>query len=202
VVQEYLEGSEAEIFSYHAYVSPRDAVPVSFVGRKIRTLPASCGESSYLELVNNPAVSELGDAVVHKLNIRGPVKIDLKRSPGSNRYFILEVNLRYSLWNYLGARCGMNLPLIAYQDLTDNPVHPKPDRYQTDISWLDWSKDVRAVARYYVPSGQISLKQWLQSLMRPKIYAVLAWRDPLPFLVHSVRELRRRLGQLVRGAVS
>ena len=44
---------------------------------------------------------------VHRL------KIDLKKHPATKALYLLEVNLRYTLWNHLGAHCGASLPRAA-----------------------------------------------------------------------------------------
>ncbi|MEE8428459.1 MAG: hypothetical protein V3S33_03040, partial [Gammaproteobacteria bacterium] len=114
IVQEYIPGSEDNIYSFHTYVPKSGNVALWYVGKKIRTFPAIAGESAYVELVNNPDLVTLGFEIVEKLGLRGPVKIDFKKDPRTNEFLILEINLRYSLWNHLGSYCGVNLPLAAY----------------------------------------------------------------------------------------
>jgi predicted ATP-grasp superfamily ATP-dependent carboligase len=166
-----------------------------FVGRKIRTFPREAGISTYLELVREPAVVELGHHVVERLGVVGPLKIDLKRDPRSGRFYVLELNARYNLWHYLGSACGVNLALIAHADLTGQASPPARD-YQTGVRWLSFGADLRSFLRSYRPSGEIGLGGWLASLQGPKVYDVFAWDDPLPLLFGTLNycaAARRRL---------
>ncbi len=199
VVQECIEGGEDEIYSYHAYRPSSGPVTAAFVGRKRRTYPSVGGESTFLRLAYNEEVERLGQEIVSKLDIRGPVKIDFKRDRERDRFYLLEVNLRYTLWNYLGARCGANLLLLAYQDACGLPQE-LPENYRTDINWLHFADDFRTFFKDYRPSGQLSLTTWVATLMQPKVCAVFAWQDPLPFFVkgsRSVVNVTKKLAQRV-----
>lgn len=181
VIQSFIPGGEERVYSFHAYMDENAHVLGQFVGRKIRTFPREAGISTYLELVKEPEVVELGNQIVSKLGLIGPVKIDFKRDPRSGRYYVLELNARYNLWHYLGSACGVNLALIAHADLTGEP-RPAAADYRTGVRWLSFGADLRSFLRSYRPSGQIGITGWLASLQGPKIYDVFAWDDPLPFV--------------------
>ncbi|HEY3494334.1 MAG TPA: ATP-grasp domain-containing protein [Polyangiaceae bacterium] len=198
VVQAFVAGSEAQVYGYHAYLDANRNTLGHFVGRKIRTYPREAGASTYVELVEEPAVTRLGAEIVQKLGIVGPVKVDFKRDARSGTFHLLELNARYNLWHYLGGVCGVNLPLIAHAELTGQD--PPPARtHRTDVRWLSFADDLRSFLRSYLPSGEVGVAAWLASLRGPKIYDVFAWNDPLPFcvgLLNHTRALRHRL----RGA--
>ncbi len=195
VVQQYIPGGEDQIYSYHAYVDARGRVLARFVGKKVRTFPREAGVSTYLGLVKDPGVIEIGDRAVAALGIVGPVKIDLKRHADTGELFILEVNPRFNLWHHLGAASGINLPRIAYADLVGDPIDA-PSDYATDIHWLAFGDDLRSFLRSYHPAGELGWLGWLASLRGKKIYDVFAWRDPLPWATAMLEQLRHRL----RGA--
>lgn len=196
-VQEFIQGGEDAIHSYHAYINRQGDVVAEYGGRKIRTYPSFAGLSTYVELVRDEALMALGRDTAGRLGITGPVKIDFKKDPASGRYYLLEINLRFTLWNYLGTRAGINLPLLAYLDCCDLPC-PRPVHYRTDLAWLSFGDDLRGFVRYYRPEGKLSTRRWLSSFLRPKVYDVFAWTDPLPSLVNGARfavsAFRHRLG--------
>ena len=111
---------------FHAYVDAGRRPLGHYVGRKIRTYPRRAGVSTYLELVDEPELSRLGFDILERLGLVGVVKLDFKRDPRTGRFYLLEVNPRFSLWNHLGAASGVNLPLLAYRDLAGLPVTPAP----------------------------------------------------------------------------
>jgi predicted ATP-grasp superfamily ATP-dependent carboligase len=191
VVQERIPGGEGCVQSFHAYVDARGRVLGSFEGRKIRTYPRSAGTSTYLEIVDAPELARAGRDVIERLGLTGPVKLDFKRDPRTGRHHLLEVNPRFSLWNHLGAAAGVNLPLLAYADLTGAPPGPsRPAR--TGIRWLSLGDDVRTFVRGYRPAGELGVTAWLASLRGPKVYDVFAWDDVSPFVMNAARALRRR----------
>lgn len=201
VVQEYVPGDDSCIYSFHAY-SNESATPLAFyVGRKIRTYPKDSGVSTFIELVKEPAVVQLGLQVLRTLKLAGPVKMDFKRDRARGRYCLLEVNPRFNLWNYLGAACGINLLRIAYADLEDEPV-ALPADYRTGVRWLSFADDLRAFLRSYHPAGELTWRDWLRSLRGPKVYDCFAWNDPLPLITFLRRDIQRWVRNQIGRATS
>jgi D-aspartate ligase len=198
VVQAYIPGGEEQIYSFHGYMDASANVLGHFVGKKIRTFPREAGISTFVELVNEPAVVELGFQIVKKLGLVGPVKIDLKRDPRTGAFYVLELNARYNLWHYLGSVCGVNLALIAHAELTGGPRPPMRD-YRTGVRWLSFGDDLRSFLRSYRPSGEFGFSSWLSSLRGPKVHDVFAWSDPLPFCFATLN-YTRALGKRLLGA--
>jgi predicted ATP-grasp superfamily ATP-dependent carboligase len=156
-----------------------------FVGRKIRTYPKEAGVSTFLELVKEPRIMKLGFEIVERLGLVGPLKIDFKKDATSGRFYVLELNPRYTLWCHLGAVSGVNLPKIAYAyELGENCELPRD--YRTGIRWVAFGNDLRSFLRSYRPAGELNTAEWLYSLRGKKIYDVFSWRDPLPWLSNAV----------------
>lgn len=200
VVQEYVPGGDDCIYSFHAYYDSHSEPIAWYVGRKIRTYPKESGASTYLELVKEPEVAELGMEILKKLKFVGPVKIDFKKDPVRNRYYLLEINARFNLWNYLGTASGINLPLVAYRDLTGQPCE-RQTNYRTGVRWLAFGDDLRSFVRHYRPAGDLTWMGWLKSYGSKKVYQVFAWRDPYPFLLSLSRYSRAFYRKLGKGVV-
>lgn len=196
VIQEFVPGGEEAIYSFHAFVDEQSRALAYYVGKKIRTYPSLGGISTCVELVQDDEVVRLGLEAIDRLQVRGPVKIDFKKHPGNGRYYILELNLRFNQWNYLGTASGINLPMLAYRHLSGLPCPQVSNHYRTDIKWLSFGDDLRSIIRYYRPAGEYTLPAWLNSLRGRKVYDIFAWDDPLPFIVncgHYLAALSRRL---------
>jgi predicted ATP-grasp superfamily ATP-dependent carboligase len=200
VLQERIEGGEEQIHSYHAYVNAEGKILAEHLGKKIRTWPSFAGFSTYLELIRNDELRALGRDVVTRLGIAGPVKIDFKQDIHNGRFYLLEYNLRFNMWNYLGARAGVNLPMAAYRDLCglppESPARSKA-QYRTDLAWLSFGDDMRSFLRCYRREGKLTTWGWLKSYLRPKVYSKFAWTDPWPVIHYGfgygVAALRNRL---------
>jgi predicted ATP-grasp superfamily ATP-dependent carboligase len=185
VVQTFIPGGEEQVYSFHAYI-PESALPrAAYVGRKIRTYPSMGGQSTLICLVHDDEIMRLGWEMVDRLGITGIVKIDFKRDAETGRAYVLEVNLRWSLWTQLGARCGINLADLAYRDQCGDAYDP-PSRYRTDVCWLNLAQDVKTFFGDYRPRGELSTPAWIRSYLRPKVYQRFAWDDPMPTLLHLV----------------
>jgi predicted ATP-grasp superfamily ATP-dependent carboligase len=188
LAQELVPGPETCIESYHAYVDERDSVVGEFAGRKIRTWPASYGDSTALETSDANDVLALGRTLVTKLKFRGVAKFDFKRGP-DGRLRLLEVNPRFNLWHHLGAIAGVNLPALVYGDLIGAP-RPMMGPAQPGLRWCKPWKDMFAAR-----AAGMSLAKWIPWVSRCEAKSGLAWDDPVPLIGATVR---RGMDALVR----
>jgi predicted ATP-grasp superfamily ATP-dependent carboligase len=114
-------------------------------------------------------------------------KIDFKKDSRRGNFFVLEINARFNLWNYLGAACGVNIPRVAYKYLLGQPCKPQHE-YRTGIKWLSFGNDLRAFLRDYNREGDLSWRRWLLSYRSRKVYDVFSWRDPYPSVITLLNE--------------
>ncbi len=205
IVQEYLAGDASRLCSFHGFADERGRVLASYTGRKIRTYPMFAGESSFVELTRSPELTARGREVVERLGLRGVFKIDFLHDERTGRFYTLEINARYNLWNELGAVNGVNLPAIAYDWLVDGREPAAEPEAMATHRWLDLYRDYQAF-RDERRRGALSLVAWLTSIADPNIvYETFAWSDPRPFatwLADFVRERvepPRRRPQAPRG---
>jgi D-aspartate ligase len=189
--QEYVPGDDRSLWSFHGFADESSEILEWFTGRKIRTYPQLTGDSSYLELESNATLETLGRDIVRRLGLKGVFKIDFKRHAHTGKFHILEVNARFNLWHYLGAKNGVNLAGVAY-DYVTRGVRPQHVAARTDYRWLCARLDFKA----FQDTPSLSLAGWVASLVGSrKVYDTFAWNDPMPFLA----ELRRtELPQLKR----
>ena len=151
VVQELIDGPEREIWSYHNFTDDHGVVRGEFAGRKIRTKPARYGQSTAVEIVDDPDVIDLGRRVLAAFEFTGVAKVDLKRDADGNLH-LLEVNPRFSLWNHPGAIAGVNLPAQVYHYLTGQT--PTPEVAMPGTTWCQIWGDRGAAAEAGVGLGQ------------------------------------------------
>jgi predicted ATP-grasp superfamily ATP-dependent carboligase len=193
--QEYVPGDDRSLWSFHGFADEESELVDWFVGRKIRTHPALTGDSTYLELARNDALAGLGRDIVRRIGLKGIFKMDFKRHAVTGAYYLLEINARFNLWHYLGAKNGVNLPRAAYDYLTRG-VRPPHVEAATRYRWLALRLDWRHYRREKPPT-----LQWLGSLLAaPKVYDLWAWNDPLPFFVdlhHYLPRARRKIGRRI-----
>jgi predicted ATP-grasp superfamily ATP-dependent carboligase len=190
LAQELVPGAETFVESYHVYVDERGTIVGEFAGRKIRTWPASYGDSTALETSDAQDVLALGRVLVKRLKFHGVAKFDFKRGP-DGRLRLLEVNPRFNLWHHLGAVAGVNIPALVYGDLI-GASRPNMGPARTGLRWCKPWKDLFAAR-----GAGMSLAEWIPWVARCEAKSGLAWDDPLPLLGASVR---RGIETLVRTA--
>jgi predicted ATP-grasp superfamily ATP-dependent carboligase len=189
LVQELIPGPETRIESYHVYVDREGDVVAEFTGRKIRTIPASCGRSTALTITDAADVATLGRAVVQRLGLQGVAKLDFKRGPDGELH-LLEINPRFNLWHHLGAVAGVNLPAFVYADMVGSP-RPALRPARVGTCWCTLSNDWRAAK-----ASGVRLTTWLQWALRCEAKSEVAWDDAMPYLRTKLpRLLRVRAGR-------
>jgi D-aspartate ligase len=192
IVQEYVEAPVTGLYSFHGFAGPDGRLLAWFCGRKLRTFPAVAGESAIVELVHDPGLETEGRAVVERLGIRGPFKVDLIRDARTGELFTLEVNARFNLWHHLGAAHGVNLPLVAYELLADGHAPSEPPGYRPRQRWVDLYRVYRASRE----DPSFSAMAWVWSLLLGRtLDETFEWADPLPFLTSTGQFLRERFGK-------
>jgi predicted ATP-grasp superfamily ATP-dependent carboligase len=191
-VQEYVPGDDGCNWSFHGVADANGAVLDSFVGRKIRTFPPGSGESAFIELDDDAELSALGARIAAILPLKGVFKMDFKKDARTGEWYLLEINARFNLWHYLGARNGLNLLRVVYDHLLEGARPLNPHVYATEFRWLSFELDLRAF-RQMRARGELGLFSWLASIVASRnIYNVFAWRDPGPWLVFWGHRLSRR----------
>lgn len=190
--QEYIAGDDRDLWSYHGFADENAEVLTSFIGRKVRTYPTLTGESAFIEIAHDAELERIGRDVAKRCPLQGVFKMDFKRDPNNGRWYLLEINARYTLWHYVAASNGVNLMRAAYDYMLDRKL-PQATRPEARYRWLSLELDFRAY-REMAARGEITLMGWISSIARSRnIYNLFSWRDPNPCIRFWARRLVRGL---------
>jgi predicted ATP-grasp superfamily ATP-dependent carboligase len=198
IIQQYIEGRDETIYSFHGYFDERSNCLGSFVGCKIRTYPMHTGGSTYIRTLHNERLSRLSVKILRQMKFCGIVKIDFKQDPNTGEFHVLEINSRYNLWQLLGAYAGMNLAALAHQHQRSEPYRPAGE-YTDDFRLLYLKQDLRSFVKGYWKSGEWTLVSYLRSLKGRKCFRVWDSADPVPFLASVIAFCSRNTARMVRG---
>jgi predicted ATP-grasp superfamily ATP-dependent carboligase len=144
-------------------------------------------------------VAEAGLAFLREVGFHGVSGIEFKRDPRDQQLKFMEINARHGLRHTLAAAVGVNLTLIAYEDVLGRPsVAP---RQEEGPRWIyavfDVPDSVREIAR-----GEMSAREWLASLKGTRLDGMLALDDPVPGVYQigriAWRGARRRISRAVK----
>ncbi|MFH1261856.1 MAG: hypothetical protein V1495_00180 [Pseudomonadota bacterium] len=181
VVQEYIPGSDETLYQCQAYCAEAGKVAGYFIGRKLRTQPIHFGRSTYTRSWWDPEVARVGIETLEKIGYLGATDVDLKKHEKTGRVYVLEINPRFSLLNYLATYSGVNLPLANYNDCFGLPLPPmRQDGAERRLYYFypDW----RALKEYR-KTGEWNFWSWFRSLLFPRIaFFRWSWRDPMPLV--------------------
>ena len=173
MVQELVPGGDDELYSLGSYLSMDGEALGLFSGRKLKQVPPLIGTCRVGEAVWVQDVVDAGLRLLRALGFHGISQVEFKRDPRDGRYKLMEVNPRLWQWHGLAAACGVDLPLIAYRDLTGEQVEP----VSMNGARRTWSIAVMPGERPEVPR-------------LPYVDAVFARDDLKPGLVHTARVVR------------
>jgi D-aspartate ligase len=170
MVQDLIPGGDDELYTLGAYLS-ESLVPLGvFCGRKLVQTPPGIGTARLAEAVWVDEVVDAGLELLRALGCNGLSQVEFKRDPRDGRFKLMEINPRLWQWHSLARACGVDLPLIAYRDLTGEPVEPA----RMNGRRRTWALVLMPNERPLVPRP-------------PFVEPTLAWDDPKPGLVHAAR---------------
>jgi D-aspartate ligase len=173
MVQELVPGGDDALYTVGSYLA-RDGRRLGvFCGRKLRQTPPGIGTCRVGEAV---WVEEAVDAALRLLRafgFHGLSQVEFKQDPRDGRFKLMEINPRLWQWHGLAAACGVDLPRIAYADLTGEPI---PDARMNG--------DGKRWAITLLPGERPAFQR------PPYVDAVWALDDPKPALVHLARVIR------------
>jgi D-aspartate ligase len=174
MVQEVVPGGDEELYTLGSYLAADGEALGLFCGRKLRQTPPGVGTCRVGEAVWVEEVVSRGLEVLRALEHTGLSQVEFKRDPRDGSFKLMEVNPRLWQWHGLASACGVDLPRIAYDDLTGEqpaPVFMNGRRRRWAITLLPGES----------PAPQ----------RPPYVDAVFAHDDLKPALVQVARLLRR-----------
>ena len=173
MVQELVPGGDDALFTVGSYLD-RNGRPLGvFCGRKLRQTPPGIGTCRVGEAVWVQEVVEDALRLLAGFGYYGLSQVEFKRDARDGRYKLMEINARLWQWHGLATACGVDLPRIAYDDLTG----AAPTEAVMDGQGKRWAITL-------LP-GERPLPQ-----RPPYVDAVFALDDPKPGLVHVARVAR------------
>ena len=194
LVQELIPGPDTNHYKSSCYLSRKGEILLAFGLQKLRQQPVGFGFGCLVQSVDYPEMLALGKDFFTRIGYRGVGSAEFKLDLRDNTLKLIELNPRYWQQNALAEKCGMNFPLMDYMELTDGEPKAILD-YRPGIKWVNIYSDIESF-REYRQRGQLSFRQWLDSLKGEKLLSDLAGDDILPGLREILFEnILRRSGR-------
>ena len=180
LLQQRIRGGGESQFSYAALC--RDGKPIaSLTARRTRQFPIDFGySSSFVETVDVPEIVAPSLRLLAAMRYTGIVELEYKYDARDDRFKLLDINPRLWTWSTLGARAGIDFPLLLWRMMLDMPV---PElAAPPGVCWIRMSTDVPA-AIHEMLRGRLNVFSYLRSLRSPLEFALFSADDPLPGLL-------------------
>jgi len=202
VIQRMIRGGDGNIFDCYG-LCDRDGRVISISShQRHRQFPPDFGTTSMGEI---PAVLPSRDEqllfgateqLLNTVKYHGIFGIEWLREETTGTFYLIDFNARPFLTIGHLLDCGVNLPLLAYRELTGQSladVKPRPPVQRK--RWVYISNDIDTF-RELRAQGRLGLLPWLLSLATCRSFAYVSWSDPLPG-IHSVLNVLKRACRFV-----
>ncbi len=181
IVQEWIEGTDADLFSCNCYFDRGGAPVATFVARKLRQWPPGAGTSSLGEEVRKDDVLDETLRLFEELDYRGLGYVEIKRDARTGRSYVIEPNVgRPTGRSAIAEAGGVELLYSMYRDAIGCSLPAARVQRYTGVKWIYLRHDLQS-AIVYLLRGQLSPAEWRNSWRGPKVDAVWSRHDPGPF---------------------
>jgi predicted ATP-grasp superfamily ATP-dependent carboligase len=189
VVQEWIEGSDSEIYFCLQYLNGQARPLAAFTGRKIRSWPPQVGGTASCTAAPevHDELSRLTTRFFQDAGVVGMASMEYKRDARSCKFRMVEPTIgRTDYQEEVSTLNGVNLPYVAYRSELGLPPQVATTKNRP-VAWRVRSEDVKSaaaqnqrLAQGYPHRGRVA-------------DALYRWGDPVPFLVHGLQRVRSQL---------
>jgi len=195
MLQEYVPREDAEDWIVHLYRDADSGCLVEFTGVKVRSWPPHAGMTACAYVVANPVLARLASRFCEKIGFQGIADLDWRFDRRDGRYKLVDFNPRMGAqFRLFESTAGIDVVRALHLGLTGRPV-PLGDQ----------ANGHRMIVENIDPCAYLAYRHSGYSVpSRPRRatsteLAWLAWDDPLPFVVMSLRSPGPILSYLTRA---
>jgi D-aspartate ligase len=201
VCQEIIEGGDENIFQCTVLMRSGGQPGAVFCARKLHQYRPGYGVMCFGRSEANEIIAAESQRLLRALlRYRGLASLEFKYRARDGRYYFIEMNARLPWYNALCSDAGVNLPHLAYLDLTENQPAAGGVKQRNGVHWISLKLDLGWFVQSWMAGRGAGLASWLRSIARARSYAWFDWRDPVPFvratadlLTYGFRDLLRVL---------
>jgi len=199
IAQEWIEGKDANNYKCNCYFGADSEPLVAFTSRKLRQWPPQTGQGCSSVEARNDVVLRETIRLYRSVNHHGLGYLEMKRDDRSGKYLIIEPNVgRPTGGAALAEAVGVELIYTMYCDTIGWPLPADREQRYEGTKWFHLLRDLQASVHYW-RKGELTLGEWYGSMRGKKTFAILSWRDPMPFLSAVMRAVPELFSPRERG---
>ena len=196
MAQEWIEGTDVDLYSCNCYFNNKNEPLVSFIAKKLRQYPPVTGNTSLGVECRDDEVRDITLDMFRRVNYHGLGYVEIKRDVNTGKHYIIEPNIgRPTGRSAIAEAGGVELLYTMYCDQMNLPLPAEREQKYIGAKWIHLRADLMS-AYYYWKKGELTLVDWLNSMRGKKYYAVLSLRDPRPFIAEVAIAVRVSLNSL------
>jgi D-aspartate ligase len=190
ILQQWINGPDTNLFTCNCYFSRQGEPLITFVSRKIRQWPPVTGEGCLSIEEKNETLERETLRLFKTVPYQGLGYLEMKRDELSGEYFITEPNIGRPTGRSAIAEAG-GVPLLytMYCEAVGLPLPANREQRYEGVKWIYFRRDLQA-ALYNWRQGNMSLKEWWQSIQGQKTDAIFDRQDWGPFIGDWIRSIR------------
>lgn len=200
IVQQLIEGGDGYIFDCYGYCDKVGRILSMATHRRWRQYPPHLGTTCFGEIPANfgsdadQQIFAQTEKLVSQFRYHGIFGIEWLLDRATGQFRVIDFNARPFLTiGHLHA-CGLNLPALAYQELTGR-LPATVERIPTlrHRYWIAMERDLISLHETE-PNPLIAVRQWLRATSLSSSFAYQSWTDPGP----GITEFFALAGRMVR----
>ena len=179
---EIVPGPDSNVYEYCLYIDSRGEPGPGLTVHKLRQSPQLYGVARVAEVI--PEIKPLREAsieILRALDYRGAAGMEFKLDSRDGKFRFLEVNGRPVIFNLLLSKAGLDLVSAAWDDLNGGGVRRSQPGGWPGV-WINSIAEFLYMA-FRRDTPALGWKEFAEPYRRPKIDAVWAVNDPLPYAV-------------------
>jgi predicted ATP-grasp superfamily ATP-dependent carboligase len=184
IIQEYIPGDVTSLYTITSYANKEHEIKGYSIGHKIRQYPPQTGTIISGKVIHVEDILINAERFIKATKFYGISNIEFKKDDRDNTYKLMEINPRTGLWNLSVLECGINLPLMSYNDILGKEIKQEYNK-QKELIWLitplDFYYSLWGYKKKNYPEADISFGEWKKSVKGKKVDATFKWYDPIPF---------------------
>lgn len=184
VIQEYIPGGIENLYTITTYSNPEAEIICYSTGHKLRQRPPDAGTIISGRVIPKPELFKPAQKLIKAYNFYGIANTEFKYDSRDNTYKLMEINPRPGKWNYSAMASGINMPLIAWQQVLNKEITTLKSS-DKELVWICFLEDFyNSVLGGFKRKGykdfSLSLFEYLKSIKGKKVEAVFSLKDIKP----------------------
>lgn len=188
VLLEMIPGPDSNLCSYYTYLDEEGNALFDFTKRVIRRYPVNMGLASYHITDRVVGIREPALKLFRHVGLQGLANAEFKLDERDGKLKLIECNARFTAANTLVAKAGFDLGNFVYNRIVGIPQPPLTN-FRSGLRMWDPLRDFRAFLELR-ERGEMTLLQWLASIMHRTSIAYFSWRDPVPSILRMCKRAR------------